>query len=97
MSVNHQMCIICTIHQPNNELFQMFDNIYVLSKGGHHLYWGSPQDLNHYLRDSGVEINESDVPIEVILKFATLGITNTKTRLMNEKCSEKRKVFSEVK
>ncbi|CAG2109986.1 unnamed protein product [Medioppia subpectinata] len=34
LSRRHEMTIIASIHQPNNDLFNMFDNIYVLAKGG---------------------------------------------------------------
>ncbi|CAG2105620.1 unnamed protein product [Medioppia subpectinata] len=34
LSRTHEMTIIASIHQPNNDLLHMFDNIYVLAKGG---------------------------------------------------------------
>ncbi|GAP85100.2 putative multidrug resistance protein CDR1 [Rosellinia necatrix] len=32
--------VLCTIHQPNSGLFQMFDNLLLLQKGGRQLYFG---------------------------------------------------------
>jgi ATP-binding cassette subfamily G (WHITE) protein 2 (SNQ2) len=36
--------ILCTIHQPSAELFQSFDRILLLQKGGETVYFG---DLGH--------------------------------------------------
>ncbi|KAK4234448.1 ABC-2 type transporter-domain-containing protein [Achaetomium macrosporum] len=32
--------VLCTIHQPSSQLFQMFDRLLLLGKGGHELYFG---------------------------------------------------------
>ena len=62
------MTIIVSIHQPNQKLFDMFDNIYVLAKGGANVYSGHPMDIDKYFSSSsnncGVEI-----AIEVLLKY----------------------------
>ncbi|CAG2112831.1 unnamed protein product [Medioppia subpectinata] len=65
------MTIIASIHQPNNDIFNMFDNIYVLANGGVCLYSGVPQHLRQHLTDNGIECHENQVPIEVLLKIAS--------------------------
>ena len=64
------MLIIVSIHQPNNDLFHQFDNVYVLSKDGHHIYSGPPHDLVHHLRRSEIDCSQS-YPIETLLRIAS--------------------------
>ena len=63
------MTTIVSIHQPNNDLFNMFDNIYVLAKGGVDVYLGPPLGLRQHLIDCQIECNRDQVPIEVMLKM----------------------------
>ena len=65
------MTTIVSIHQPNNDLFQMFDNIYVLAKGGVCVYFGAPFSLRQHLFDCEIECNEDQVPIEVLLEISS--------------------------
>ena len=88
VKVNHNICVICSIHQPNQQLLNMFDNIYVLAKGGHQLYSGPPQELSSYLSEADIKINGNEVPIEVLLKYSSLGINNTNVKRMNDKSLE---------
>src|SRR5699024_3874106 len=37
---NHQMTVLTTIHAPNNETLALFDQLYVLAKGGFCIYSG---------------------------------------------------------
>ncbi|XP_054157423.1 ATP-binding cassette subfamily G member 4-like [Oppia nitens] len=67
----HQITIITSIHQPNYELFNMFDNIYVLGKCGHDLYLGQPQHLKQYLTDLNISYDDNQLPHEVLLKIAS--------------------------
>src|SRR6185437_10769087 len=59
--------------QPNNDLFHMFDNIYVLAKGGICLYSGPPLSLRQHLHDCDIELTQNDVPIETVLTIASDG------------------------
>ena len=88
VAVNHNICVICSIHQPNQQLFQMFDTIYVLAKGGHQLYSGPPQQLMHYLSEVDIKVDDNEVPIEVLLKYSALGINDPIVKRMSDKCLE---------
>ena len=37
---DHGQAILCTIHQPSSELFQVFDRLLLLKKGGQTVYFG---------------------------------------------------------
>ena len=65
------MCLFASIHQPNNDLFNLFDNIYVLAKEGVNVYSGKPLDLRQYLFSVEIEINENNIPIEILLDIAS--------------------------
>ncbi|VDC00110.1 unnamed protein product [Peniophora sp. CBMAI 1063] len=44
---DHGQAILCTIHQPSAELFQVFDRLLLLKKGGQTVYFG---DIGHEAR-----------------------------------------------
>ncbi|CAG2169609.1 unnamed protein product [Oppiella nova] len=77
LSRRHGMTIIASIHQPNNDLFHMFDNIYVLAKGGVCLYTGPPLPLRQHLHDCDIKLTQNDVPIETVLTIASDGNRTT--------------------
>ena len=72
LSISHKMSIITSIHQPNNEIVLMFDKVYVLAKGGHCVYSGSPDLIPYYLSNCYIIMNEYQVPIEQLLKLASI-------------------------
>ena len=68
----------------------MFDLLYVLSKGGYCIYNGRPQSLKEYLIESNIAINDTQVPIEVLMKVAS------KTTFSSED-SEEFEVHNDIK
>src|ERR1700728_2917887 len=65
------MSVIVSIHQPNSDLMQMFDTIYVLAKGGVCLYSGLPLNLRQHLNECHIDCNQNQVPIEVLLRISS--------------------------
>ena len=65
------MTTIVSIHQPNNDLFLMFDKIYVLAKGGVCVYSGTPFKLRQHLSDCDIDCHQNEVPIEKLLKISS--------------------------
>eukprot|EP00027_Filamoeba_sp_ATCC50430_P012825 CAMPEP_0168563134 /NCGR_PEP_ID=MMETSP0413-20121227/12515_1 /TAXON_ID=136452 /ORGANISM="Filamoeba nolandi, Strain NC-AS-23-1" /LENGTH=699 /DNA_ID=CAMNT_0008594649 /DNA_START=80 /DNA_END=2179 /DNA_ORIENTATION=- len=46
--------IVCTIHQPNSQIFHMFDRLILLAKG-HMIYNGLTRDVMRYFHDIGAQ------------------------------------------
>ncbi|ORY70232.1 AtrD, ABC-transporter [Pseudomassariella vexata] len=64
--------ILCTIHQPSSQLFQMFDQLLLLERGGRTLYFGDigrqAVGLVQYFEDLGARsCGEGENPAEWIL------------------------------
>ena len=68
MTRKHRISFIVSIHQPNIEVLDLFDNLFVLSKGGVNVYSGPPQSLLQYMTDCHIDCNEDMIPIEALLK-----------------------------
>ncbi|GME80130.1 unnamed protein product [Ambrosiozyma monospora] len=74
--------ILCTIHQPSATLFEVFDRLLLLKKGGKTVYFGdigpnSSTMLNYFEKNSGVKCGSSENPAEYILNCIGAGATAT--------------------
>ncbi|QKX61137.1 uncharacterized protein TRUGW13939_08284 [Talaromyces rugulosus] len=71
--------ILCTIHQPNSALFQSFDRLLLLQRGGECVYFGDigqdSQVLINYFRDNGAECPPDANPAEWMLDAIGAGQT----------------------
>ncbi|CCF55557.1 hypothetical protein KAFR_0A01180 [Kazachstania africana CBS 2517] len=72
--------ILCTIHQPSATLFEQFDRLLLLKKGGKMVYFGDIGEnsrtlLNYFERQSGVKCGISENPAEYILNCIGAGAT----------------------
>jgi ATP-binding cassette subfamily G (WHITE) protein 2 (SNQ2) len=61
--------ILCTIHQPSAELFQLFDKLLLLSKGGKTCYFGDIGNnaiglIQYFERNGGRKCEEGENPAE---------------------------------
>lgn len=59
--------ILCTIHQPSSELFQVFDRLLLLRKGGQTVYFGDVGDncqtlINYFVKKGARRCGPSDNP-----------------------------------
>ncbi|CAG2113237.1 unnamed protein product, partial [Medioppia subpectinata] len=87
----HRIAIVASIHQPNNELFLMFDTINVLAKGGHVVYAGPPDGLRARLAECDLPCGSGEAPIEKVLKHSAQGVTgNPAIDRMRRKAAELR-------
>ncbi|ODQ63164.1 hypothetical protein NADFUDRAFT_84369 [Nadsonia fulvescens var. elongata DSM 6958] len=81
--------ILCTIHQPSATLFEIFDRLLLLKKGGKTVYFGdvgpsSSTLLGYFERQSGVKCNADHNPAEFILECIGAGATAKNTADWNE-------------
>ena len=50
-TVTHATELLCRIHQPSAELFQVFDKLLLLRKGGQTVYFGDIGDKSSIMLD----------------------------------------------
>lgn len=77
---NSGQAILCTIHQPSSVLFEQFDRLLLLKKGGRTVYFGSigpnSQDIIQYFEHNGAMKCEPEAnPAEYILQVIGAGAT----------------------
>ncbi|KAJ6507866.1 pleiotropic drug resistance ABC transporter [Mycena vitilis] len=77
--------ILCTIHQPSAELFQLFDRLLLLRKGGQVVYFGdigrnSTTLIRHFESNGSRPCDVSENPAEFMLDVIGAGATATSTQ-----------------
>ncbi|KAG1767598.1 ABC-2 type transporter-domain-containing protein [Suillus placidus] len=77
---NNGQAILCTIHQPSGELFQVFDRLLLLKKGGQTVYFGdigegSSTMLEYFKRNGAPQCNPDANPAEYMLDVIGAGAT----------------------
>lgn len=77
---DHGQAILATIHQPSSELFQVFDRLLLLKKGGETVYFGdlgenSSTLIEYFHQRRDLRCGERDNPAEYILEAIGAGAT----------------------
>ncbi|KAF7374594.1 Brefeldin A resistance protein [Mycena sanguinolenta] len=77
--------ILCTIHQPSAELFQIFDRLLLLRKGGQVVYFGdiganSSTLIHHFESNGSRPCDPSENPAEFMLDVIGAGATATSAK-----------------
>jgi ABC-type multidrug transport system ATPase subunit len=64
------LTVVSVIHQPRYEIFQMFDEVLLLGKGGKTVYLGPTEEVSNYFEELGFvcppHINPADFYLDVI-------------------------------
>merc|ERR1719419_14272 len=61
--------VVCTIHQPSAEIFEVFTDVLLMQKGGRLCYFGSREEIADYFEEQGFPkiekgINVADYALE---------------------------------
>ncbi|XP_065211509.1 protein scarlet-like [Planococcus citri] len=67
LAVNHNKTIICSIHQPNQQIFELFKQIVLLSQG-RIVFNGSPDDAKVFFQSQGYQYTEEQNLAEYFIK-----------------------------
>lgn len=66
-----QMAVILTIHQPNSDVFQQFNHVYVVAQGGKCIFEGPPANIEPMINQIGVRLPSSSYnPATLIVEVA---------------------------
>lgn len=66
-----QIAVILTIHQPNSDVFQQFNHVYVVAQGGKCIFEGSPQSIESVINRVGIRLPNSYYnPATMIVEIA---------------------------
>lgn len=73
----YNLAIVASIHQPSNDLLLLFDQLYVLARGGICVYSGTPGQVKTHLTSvPEIDQSESKYAIEVLIKHSCAEIGN---------------------
>lgn len=65
------IAVILTIHQPNSDVFQQFDHVYVVAQGGKCIYEGPPASIESVINRVGIRLPSSYYnPATMIVEIA---------------------------
>jgi ABC-type multidrug transport system ATPase subunit/ABC-type multidrug transport system permease subunit len=87
--VNSGQTILCTIHQPSSILFEQFDHLLLLQKGGKTAYFGDIGDssrtvIDYFESNGAFQCPESANPAEYVLDVVGAGATSRLDRDWSE-------------
>ncbi|KAK1150127.1 hypothetical protein N8T08_000026 [Aspergillus melleus] len=101
---DHGQAVLSTIHQPSALLFQQFDRLLFLAKGGRTVYFGNIGDqsrtlLDYFEGNGARECGESENPAEYMLEIIGAGASGKASKdwaLVWNESQEAKDVASEV-
>ena len=76
LAQKHSIAILASIHQPNNNIVNLFNQLYVLTSRGQCVYNDHPIRLKDYLVECQVQLMDYQVSIEELIKIASIDSNN---------------------
>jgi len=81
----YRMSVLASVHVPSEEVLQLFDKLYVLSKGGVCIYSGSPGAIKSILeQNTDLLLSDKSPPIETLLKVGCSNGSNSNLVSLSE-------------
>ena len=75
LAVKNKLTVICTIHQPNAETFDLFSKVLVLGSG-RTLYFGPTSEFPAYFEKQGVEMKAGATPSDIVMNHVNIDFLN---------------------
>ncbi|XP_054164304.1 uncharacterized protein LOC128961998 [Oppia nitens] len=74
LAKRHRLSIITSIHQPNMDIIELYDQLYILAKGGITVYSGRASGIGEHLHRCMIDYcPHSQIALEVIVRQAANG------------------------
>jgi len=78
IAMKHPISIVLTIHQPDIDVFNLFDHIYVIAQGGRAIYEGPPEGVAQTLASANLHMPTSSYnPARFIVEHAFIAPPDT--------------------
>lgn len=68
----HATTIVCSIHQPRADIFNMFSGVLLLSKGGHPIYCGDVNSMHQYFASLGYDCPVNSNPADYFVDVSSV-------------------------
>nr|XP_027196357.1 ABC transporter G family member 16-like [Dermatophagoides pteronyssinus] len=90
MSHKHNITIVAAIHQPNTEMLMLFDQIYILARGGVCIFSGPPSQINDHLQQVSTDHDNNDekFAVEEIMKYSSLNHSDPKIKTLSDSTNQ---------
>lgn len=73
--------VICSIHQPRTDVFNLFDYVLILSKGGYPIYCGAISKLIPYFQNLGYECPITANPADYFVDLSSVDIEDGNNKM----------------
>ncbi|KAH9506037.1 ABC protein, sub ABCG [Dermatophagoides farinae] len=85
LSTQNGITVLVSIHAPSSDILDMFDQLYIIAKGGVCIYSDQPGGLRSHLNQiTGIALNGDDSPIQEYLRIASNGINDEQVRKLTQ-------------
>eukprot|EP00475_Leptophrys_vorax_P032728 TRINITY_DN5088_c0_g1_i1.p1 TRINITY_DN5088_c0_g1~~TRINITY_DN5088_c0_g1_i1.p1 ORF type:complete len:756 (-),score=211.45 TRINITY_DN5088_c0_g1_i1:29-2296(-) len=71
LAKKHNMTVVCTVHQPRSQIWDMFDKVLALSEG-RIMYFGPAKCVPKYLQSAGLDVPDFVNPSDLILDLVAV-------------------------